>query len=504
MKRSTVAFLLCLFTIGLPLSAAQLEPGDLACSDCSPVSGDFNGDGLDDLLSKNRIFFNLGDGFGPGIASTGIEANDAINVAGDFNHDGLTDAIVHRRSSSTGVGQPSTANGSDWLLINRGSGRFVTGDPLPAGRVVQAADFSGDGRPDLILFRSEGHVLARGNGAGSFAVQQVLPYPDGTRSTLSENPFAVGDLNRDALPDLVLPRGAYLYFYFANADGTYGEPVKRYTHLTARHPQIADVNGDNRADLVFNASLYHGSRVTVLYGNGTGRFPRVAHLTVPGETRRGMPAALENLAVADFYAGGSNEIAVGVASGYAVVLSAMGDKLTEVARVDVPKLLNTKVYAGRFRSGSGVDLYLVGIDVYHSDAQLVFADGSIDMPVAAQTARRISRSRASGRMIRDPQFGEYEVTVDGACSAHLGGRWRFEREGLFVHVTGVPGLERVEAVAIDDDVFVRLFIQDLGKTRVLEGSVFSKWSPSLRGTLTELAPPCGGEWAVHTVTGTRR
>jgi len=80
--RRISAILCCLFTISL--SAADLQPGELACSDCSPVSGDFNGDGLDDLLSKNRIFFNLGDGFGPGIDTTGIDANDAINVAFQF------------------------------------------------------------------------------------------------------------------------------------------------------------------------------------------------------------------------------------------------------------------------------------------------------------------------------------------------------------------------------------------------------------------------------------
>lgn len=502
MRKFSVLFLACLFVLTVAVSAAELEPGEVVCSRCSPFIGDLNGDGLDDLLVRNEILFNLNGRFAPGVTVSAINAEDGIRLVADFNSDGMEDVIVSRRSSSTGPGQPWTAPGPDRLLINTGSANFIRGDALPAGSVLQAPDFTGDGKADLILMRNEGHVLARGTGLGSFVEVQRLPFPDGMAQSVNDA-FAVGDLNGDGRPDLVLPRQRELFFYFATADRRYAEPVKRYTHLTPLEAQIADVNGDAKRDIVFISLYQQATRLTVLFGDGRGHFPRVAHMRVPADRTRGIDTELRTLAVADFFAGGAYEMAVAAGPGDVAVLSAVGDRLTEVARLK-PRLVSPYLRAGQFRRDEGVDLFLLGHTKFHNEAQLIFTSGSFGAPQSAQQhRRRTSRSRAVGHLSSAPGAGEYDVTVSGACAANVSGRWQFVREGMFLDITGVRGLQNVEAAVIDNEVIVRVFINDMGRTRLLEGSLYPNGPNALKGMLFETNPPCGGEWVAHEVQARR-
>ena len=243
MKTKTLILLLSLFTLILPLSAAELEPSAVLCRGCSALHGDFNGDGLDDLLLRNQILFNIDGAFAPAVTAEAINEEHIVRAIADFNADGLDDVIVQRRGRSTGPGQPSTAAGADRLLLNRGAAEFERGPSLPSGGVLQAGDFTGDGKPDLVLFRGDAWGLARGNGDGTFAEVQNIPFPDGIHSSRHE-PFGIGDLNGDGRIDLVVARHVNLYFYFAKEDGTFDAPVKRFTMLEALGPRVADVNGE--------------------------------------------------------------------------------------------------------------------------------------------------------------------------------------------------------------------------------------------------------------------
>lgn len=151
---------------GLELALAS-EPKSL-------VTGDFNGDGIPDLLvgdGAGAVTEFLGDGTGK-LISAGEIAHlgpvSAIAVA-DFNHDGALDLAVSDSHDSVVT----------VLLGNRnGTFRTVWSFPLPMrGKVfrVFTADFNGDGLPDLAVTNADDEsfqvMLNNGNGTFTYAPQ---------------------------------------------------------------------------------------------------------------------------------------------------------------------------------------------------------------------------------------------------------------------------------------------------------------------------------------------
>jgi hypothetical protein len=140
----------------------------------SLVAGDFNGDGIPDLLVGDEdgvVTEFLGDGTGK-LVSAGeiahLRSVSAIAVA-DFNHDGALDLAVSDSQDSVVT----------VLLGNRnGSFRTVWSFPLPTrGKFfrVFTADFNGDGLPDLAVTNDEDGsfqvMLNNGNGTFTYAPQ---------------------------------------------------------------------------------------------------------------------------------------------------------------------------------------------------------------------------------------------------------------------------------------------------------------------------------------------
>ena len=140
----------------------------------SLVTGDFNGDGIPDLLvgdGDGAVSEFLGDGTGK-LVSAGEIAHlgsvSAIAVA-DFNHDGALDLAVSDSQDSVVT----------VLLGDRnGAFRTVWSFPLPMrGKVfrVFTADFNGDGLPDLAVTNDDDGsfqvMLNNGNGTFTYAPQ---------------------------------------------------------------------------------------------------------------------------------------------------------------------------------------------------------------------------------------------------------------------------------------------------------------------------------------------
>ena len=112
------------------------------------VVGDFNGDGLADLAvaNQNANTVNILLGNRSGILQV---STYPVNVSlpypsslatGDFNGDGLLDLVVTDGSGVT-------------LLLGTGDGTFQTGPSYAAGPggQIAAGDFNHDGLPDLVL-----------------------------------------------------------------------------------------------------------------------------------------------------------------------------------------------------------------------------------------------------------------------------------------------------------------------------------------------------------------
>jgi hypothetical protein len=215
-------------------------------------------------------------------------------TVGDFNGDGLLDLLTTTTSGDT----TSLA-----VLLNNGDGTFQP--PVRSGPIGRffytVADLTGNGLSDVVASAPDGNVAAfLSNGDGTF--QPPLEIPNTNQVTV----MAVGDLNGDGIPDLVTRGGAGVNVYMGNGDGTF-RALASYT-LPVGGPVrgvIADFTGDGIPDLlvVDTGDSRHGEPpgVNVLVGNGDGTFQSPVRTPdrLAGSCRYLVAADLRNDNVAD-------------------------------------------------------------------------------------------------------------------------------------------------------------------------------------------------------------
>jgi len=190
-------------------------------------------------------------------------------------------------------------HGPNALYINQGGGRLTwkpgAFDNTPRDNEhVRVADFNHDGHMDAV-FVSEGdevHQLYFGDGKGRFSnVGDRLP------GKSQGNGLAVGDVNRDGLPDIVVgntaegkatPARNYLWLNDSTRPGYFKDVSATHLPSTEDHAQgiaLADMNGDGHLDIVV-ANQSPPNRL--LINDGTGYFKDETHrleLQTPLETR---------------------------------------------------------------------------------------------------------------------------------------------------------------------------------------------------------------------------
>ncbi len=184
--------------------------------------------------------------------------------AGDFNLDGDPDlAVVNSRDVT--------------ILLGDGTGAFRLDGSLrvPASpRAVAIADFDLDHDLDLAVVSSQRFVAAGvvtillGDGTGGFAPAAGSPVPVGYGAT----DLAVADLNRDGRPDLAVANFGNVTILLGHGTGRFTEAVGSPARVGIGPNSIAvtDFNRDGNPDLAVVNS--YGNSVTVLLGDGTGRF----------------------------------------------------------------------------------------------------------------------------------------------------------------------------------------------------------------------------------------
>ena len=250
------------------------------------VTGDFNGDGFQDIVSSDissgAIYLFLGNGngtFQP--PQTFPLAGPATGIAAaDFNKDGKLDLAV--------ASGPSTLN----ILLNNGAGFGpATAYTLSSyGWEIAVGDLDGDGNVDLVVTQGGSNFVSvlKGNGDGSFT-----PLPDVDVISSFASGIAIGDLNGDGRPDLAVTvedgtGGMGIVTLLGNGDGTFGTPTLLSSSTSSAagnssYPgeiRMVDLNRDGKLDLVYTNAGF--GTAGVMYGKGDGTFAQPTEFLVGG------------------------------------------------------------------------------------------------------------------------------------------------------------------------------------------------------------------------------
>jgi len=277
-------------------NAVQIHGADWQ-STFATYHGDFNGDGIADLMLVGAA----GTYFcpGPGIASanncaaifTGYDWRPVVNIyVGDFNGDGISDLYLVGNTTSYFCPGPGIATTNNCAAT-------ITNNDLRSAFTVYVGDFNGDGVSDVYLMGSTVGYFCAGPGIASTnnCVQTFSGDMRGAYATY------VGDFNGDGVSDIYLMGSTAGYFcagpgvastnncvqvFTGDGRGTYGTYVGDFngdgvsdiylmgstSSYFCAGPGVASVNncaqvfaGDMRASYAFYVGDYNGDGISDLY-----------------------------------------------------------------------------------------------------------------------------------------------------------------------------------------------------------------------------------------------
>ncbi len=249
--------------------------------------GDFDGNGTPDIaVAVAASYPALLLGSGSGTFTLGPDQNQGYTLptapanlaTADFNGDGKPDLF------STQYATGSYPNGATTVWFNGGQDTFLGPMAFGNGPALQA-DVNNDGRTDLVFMGNNGAITVMLGQANSTFTTVTTQQWQGAYEVA-----AIGDLNNDGKPDLLLYEGWALRVWLGNGDGTFSvsnlvavPQPGTYGVFTGQHVAVADMDGDGKADIVIAPiANYYGINgpLLILYGNGDGTFPSVQLMPV--------------------------------------------------------------------------------------------------------------------------------------------------------------------------------------------------------------------------------
>ncbi len=283
---------------------------------------DMNSDSISDIVVSsggaadgNELLLGNGDGTFTSVWSELPTTATQITalVAGDFNGDGMVDVI-----ESTGV------NGKR-LWLGAGDSTMVLGWVESPGdyrhcSAMVAGDFDNDG--DLDIYEgndggNSGNRLWANDGAGNFAIA----WSEGSNgnSTVS---VAAGDVDGDGDLDIVegTAQANSVRVWENNGSGAFSEGWVQTSEYRTERIALADMDGDGDADIVQTTD---GDSTMILVNNGTGQWTTTTVVRQQGIT------SMRGLAIADFDGDNDMDMYIAASSG-----SALWRNLTPPVRLD--------------------------------------------------------------------------------------------------------------------------------------------------------------------------
>ncbi len=151
--------------------------------------------------------------------------------------------------------------------------------PAPSAIQILAADFNGDGKPDLLIQQTTNSpndistlTVLPGKGDGTFSTP-IITSISGVASVLT-----TADFNGDGKLDLVIDGGdLYSYIALGNGDGTFRTGPNDLIAINGRVVGVADFNGDGKPDLL--SALNQNNGFAILFGNGDATFTPVGGIS---------------------------------------------------------------------------------------------------------------------------------------------------------------------------------------------------------------------------------
>jgi hypothetical protein len=348
----------------------------------SVCAADFDGDGEPDLAVANydagsssvSILKNEGSGTFSDAVSYGVEAGPRSVIAADFDGDGKPDLAVANWSSN-----------SVSVLKNNGDGTFASAVNYLVGNSpmsVYAADFDGDSWPDLAVanYNSNTVSILRNNGTGAFA--SSVNYGVG----ISPQSVCSADLDGDGKADVAVANGgsANVSVLGNNGNGTFAGAVNYGAGNNPWSVVAADLDGDGRPDLA--VANIASNTLSILKNNGNGTFA--------GAVNYGPINSPRSAFAADFDGDGALDIAVANSSSSSVsILSNNGN--------------------GTF--GAAV-YYGVGQNPYSVFAADFDGDGSLDLAAANYNSYSVSilTNAGDGTLVAPANYGVGSYPYSGA------------------------------------------------------------------------------------------
>ena len=265
---------------------------------CSPATlyttGDFNGDGKQDLILTNPSgsywYLSNGDGtWRQTYVRTDLTTYNTQYVVGDFNGDHVDDVLIY-------------VNMTSYLYVSNGDGTFTGNVWVGAVKPMAVGDFNGDGKMDLIATGvgnpNESQIYISDFVGTSGSWDTSWGQAPGTTVADSNFAFAVGNFDgaSNRFADLVVISDSGSTVYYSSGSGAWTAGLTRPDlQFGSAFFTAADFNGDGNDDLIISNS----SGSYWYFSNGTNHnFTSNVYvrgdLPIDGYSAGGAPGALLN------------------------------------------------------------------------------------------------------------------------------------------------------------------------------------------------------------------